>query len=479
MPISSLPAPYGIGSLGEKAYQFIDFLSKSRQSYWQILPLCPIGEGNSPYKSYSSFAGEILYIDLHFLARDGYIKISDLPQSNQFEKTDYDIARKMKLPLLIKAVKNFDKSKAEYQKFLKENDFWLSQYSTFMAIKDVYKSGEFSHFPEPLKYRMPMAIEEFRQSHKKKIDFYKITQFFFFSQFFALKRYAMRNGIKIIGDIPFYVSYDSADVWENPQIFKLGRDLTPVQVAGVPPDIFSKDGQLWGNPIYDFSVQKKTNYVWWRKRLLHALSMYDILRIDHFRAFADYYTIPYGSSDARCGAWEKGPAMHFWEVMEKYIGKERIIAEDLGGETLEVKRLVEESGFPNMKVLQFAFSSDLNNKFLPRNYNVNCVCYTGTHDNDTTLGWYNKASRKEQVVFSRIVPQGKFTQIPLRLARFASTSPAKMVIIPIQDYLCEGSECRTNTPGTKKGNWEYRVDFKKLNDELCEVIKEICKGRNR
>lgn len=478
MALSSLPSPYYIGSLGEKAYEFIDFLRKTNQTYWQILPLCPLGEGNSPYKSYSSFAGEILYIDLRFLARDGYLKIADLPEASESKKTNYELAAKIKMPLLKKAAENFNTKNSEYIKFLKENDYWLNDYSTFMAIKEIYNNESFLHFPESLKYRMPMSIEEFREEQGEKIEFYKITQFFFFSQYFELKNYAGRCGIQIIGDIPFYVSFDSADVWENPQIFKLGRDLTPIQIAGVPPDIFSKSGQLWGNPIYDFAVQKKTNYVWWRKRLIHALSMYDILRIDHFRAFADFYTVPYGSIDAKCGAWEKGPGMRFWKSMEKYIGKERIIAEDLGGETIEVKRLVDESGFPNMKVLQFAFSSDLNNKFLPRHYKTNCVCYTGTHDNDTSLGWYHNATKKERAIFNSIVPN-QFEEISLRLARYACASPAKMVIIPIQDYLCEGSEYRMNTPGTKTGNWEYRLNFSKLTDELCETVKAVCKGRNK
>ncbi len=479
MHISSLPSPYFIGSLGIKAYDFIDFLSKANQRYWQILPLCPIGEGNSPYKSYSAFAGEILFIDLHFLVRDGYLQKEDLPEDMKALKTDYKKAKEIKLPLLKKAADNFDVSKSDYKRFIKENEDWLEPYSLFMAIKEKNNDKSFDKFPDGLKYRLPVAITEFKEENSERIQFYKITQYLFFKQYFALKNYASMKHIKIIGDIPFYVSFDSADVWENPEVFRLGRDMTPVQVAGVPPDIFSKEGQLWGNPIYDWDLQKKTNYLWWRKRLIHSLSIYDVLRIDHFRAFADYYTIAFGSKNAKTGRWEKGAGLPFWKSMQNYIGSGRIIAEDLGGETPEVEKLVKDTGFPNMKVLQFAFDSDLQNKFLPRNYNPNCVCYTGTHDNDTTVSWYEKSNQKEKIIFEKIVPKDRLSSPCHRLIKYGMNSVAKLVIIPIQDYLCLGSEYRMNTPGTEKGNWEYRLDPSVLNEELIEKIKYLTKGRNK
>ena len=351
MHISSLPSPYFIGSLGIKAYEFIDFLSKANQRYWQILPLCPIGEGNSPYKSYSAFAGEILFIDLDFLVRDGYLKKEDLPENEQSPKTDYKKAKQMKLPLLKKAAENFDITKPDYKRFIKQNEDWLEPYSVFMAIKDKTGDKPFNEFPDGLKYRLPAVIQEFKEENKEDTEFYKITQYLFFKQYFALKNYAALKKIKIIGDIPFYVSFDSADVWENPEVFRLGRDMTPVQVAGVPPDIFSKEGQLWGNPIYDWDLQKKTNYLWWRKRLIHCLSLYDILRIDHFRAFADYYTIAFGSKNAKTGRWEKGVGLPFWKSMQNYIGSGRIIAEDLGGETPEVEKLVKNKYKTTPKML--------------------------------------------------------------------------------------------------------------------------------
>ena len=307
--------------------------------------------------------------------------------------------------------------------------------------------------------------------------FYEITQYFFFSQYLRLKKYAAENGVKLIGDIPFYVQLESADVWSNPDIFRLGRDMTPVLVAGVPPDCFSEDGQLWGNPIYDWEYQKSTDYEWWRKRLIHNAKLYDIIRIDHFRAFADYYTIPYGSKTAKSGVWEKGVGLPFWNLMKQYVSAE-IIAEDLGGDTPEVEKLVEATGFPNMKVLQFAFNTDLDNPFLPKNYQRNCVCYTGTHDNDTTRGWFEKASEKEQIMFTRLVPADKSGSAVLSLISFAMKSKARMVIIPMQDYLQLDSSDRLNTPGIPSGNWEWRLSKSDLTDELAGEIKRLSAGRN-
>ena len=476
--ISSLPSNYGIGSFGKAAYDFVDFLKKSRQRYWQMLPLCPIGEGNSPYKSVSAFAGEILFIDLELLAEEGLIDREDLPEDFKTEKTDYRRARAVKLPVLNKAAQNFDAGNPDYLRFKRKNSYWLDDYAVFMAIKDACYGADFLDFEEGLKYRLPGAIQEFRNSHREQIRFYKITQYLFYRQYLRLKEYAHKHGVKMIGDIPFYVSLDSADVWGNPDAFRLGRDMTPVLVAGVPPDIFSKDGQLWGNPIYDWDYQKKTDFKWWRQRLVHNSELFDVIRIDHFRAFDDYYTIPYGCENAKSGTWEKGMGMAFWNSMGDTIGDMRIIAEDLGGETPEVEKLVEDTGFPNMKILQFAFSKTLQNKFLPKNYQKNCVCYTGTHDNDTTKGWLDSATEKEKILFGRLVPADRINSPVLRLVNYGMKSRAWLVIIPLQDYLELGSESRMNTPGTSKGNWEWRYDAEKLDDRLAGIIRQISKGRN-
>lgn len=478
LPLSSLASKYGIGSLGEEAYIFANFLKKSGQTYWQFLPLCPIGKGNSPYSSLSTFAGEILYIDLDFLVREGLLKETEIPKTSFDCNVDYKKVRKFKLPLLKKAADNFNTKNSDFIKFKKQNRYWLDDFCLFMAIRDSNLGGFFHKWEAPLKYRFPKALQNFKETHLEEISFYEITQYFFYSQFFALKKYCENIGVKLIGDIPFYVSLNSADVWSNPECFKLGRDMTPIQVAGVPPDIFSKNGQLWGNPIYDWNFQKKNNFLWWSKRLHHYSLMYDVIRIDHFRAFADYYTIPFGSADARPGKWEKGVGMTFWETVKPIIKHTEIIAEDLGGETPEVEELVKQSRFPNMKVLQFAFSSDLKNQFLPKNYSKNCVCYTGTHDNDTTLGWYEKLTAKEKLLFEKLVPADTSGSPVFSLIAYGMKSKARMVIIPFTDYLELPSSCRINTPGTQKGNWEWRFPDTSLTDSLADTILRLSNNRN-
>lgn len=478
LPLSSLPSNYGIGSLGKEAYRFGEFLSKTNQTYWQLLPLCPFGKGNSPYSSSSSFAGEILYIDLDFLAAEGLLLYDDLPKNEFSKNVDYKTVRKIKLPLLRQAADNFDIDTKNFKAFLKEHSFWLDDYCLYMALKDFFKGKPFYLWDDKYKYRFPDALEEFSQNHYDEILFYKITQYFFFCQFNAFKNYMNVLDIKLIGDIPFYVSPDSADVWANPSCFKLGRDLKPTLVAGVPPDVFSKDGQLWGNPIYDWEYQKKTDFTWWKSRLFHNCRMYDTLRIDHFRAFADYYSISSGCTDAKSGKWEKGIGMYFWNSVKPVIKNTEIIAEDLGGETPIVEKLIKDSGFPNMKVLQFAFDSDLSDPFLPKNYNSNCICYTGTHDNDTTVGWYHNATQRERLIFNKLVPLDKSGSIALSLISYGMKSKAKTVIIPFPDYLELDSEGRINTPGKENGNWEWRFEKEALTEELERKVLRLSEKRN-
>ena len=477
LSVSSLPSEHGIGCFDKAAYSFIDFLSECRQDYWQILPLCPIGKGNSPYYSPASFAGEILYIDIQKLQKQGLI--GEIANCEFGKNTDYKTAKYHKLPLIKQAADNFNTNKRSYIKFCSDNSYWLDDYAIFMALKDYYGDSPFYFWNDDIKYRLPQAMSDFCLEHNRKIEFYKITQYFFFEQYFELKSYANSKGIKIIGDIPFYVSPDSADVWSNPECFELNRDMSPKLIAGVPPDIFSTDGQLWGNPIYNWEFQRKTDYEWWKKRLLHNKEMYDILRIDHFRAFADYYSIPADAKTAKNGKWIVGEGMNFWNKIKEFERELNIIAEDLGGETDEVRSLVKNTGFPNMKLLQFAFDSDLKDPFLPQNFSNNCVCYTGTHDNDTTLGWYKSISSNERLFFERLTADTEEDSPVLRLISYGMTSKADTVIIPLQDYLQLDTDCRLNTPGTDKNNWEWRFENDDLSDELKSTIIRLSKKRKR
>ena len=478
LALSSLPSPYGIGSLGKKAFEFVDFLRDAHQSFWQLLPLCPLGEGNSPYKSPSTYAGEILYIDIDFLVRDGLLNKNDLQDCNFDKNVDYYAARKFKIPLLKKAVNNFDKSNKNYKGFLRDNEFWLEDYACFETALEVYSAKRVCDLPEGFKYKIPDFMNVFKQKYKQVIDFYKVTQYFFFCQYYELKRYANKNGINIIGDIPFYVAPDSADVWGNPDDFLLDRNFTPTKVAGVPPDVFSASGQLWGNPIYNWENMRKNNYRWWKSRLKFCGEMYDVLRIDHFRAFAEFYEISYRENNASSGSWVQGEDKQFWDSIKQSLGKMNIIAEDLGGEEdHKVISLLEYTQFPNMKILQFGFKTDVKNIYLPQNYPYNCVCYTGTHDNDTALGWYNKASTKERVIFNTLI-RNNTGCVAHDMIRALSKSQSMLCIIPMQDVLCLDSNARMNTPGTIGNNWTWRMSENDINKDNAKLLKKLTKERN-
>ncbi len=442
--ISSLNSEEGIGTTGAGAYRFVDFLKNAGQTYWQILPLNPIGPGDSPYQSPSAFAGEPLLIDLEVLKDEGLLKTQEIKSRQKHtQNIDFDKVRQYKMPLLIKAARRFDTNSDKFQCFLEENTAWLEPYARFMA---------------------KMSGQTEREV--------KIIQYFFFSQWTALKEYANKNGVYIIGDIPFYVAPGSADVNENPRLFKVGTDLTPTLVAGVPPDLFTADGQLWGNPVYDWQQHKSEDYAWWIARIAHCKKLYDVIRIDHFRAFSTYYTIPYGEKTARNGRWEQGVGYSFFKALEKKLSKTDIIAEDLGELSPDVPALLEKTGFPGMKVLQFAFDGNPKNPFLPRFYKKNCVCYTGTHDNDTTNGWYESLSEGSRALFWRRTPKNE-SDPAKRLIRYAMKSRANTVIIPMQDWLSLGNEARMNIPGTATGNWRWRVEKSALNQDLRQEIREI------
>lgn len=475
--VSSLPSGDGIGTFGKKAYDFVDFLIEAKQRFWQILPLNLLGEGNSPYKSVSCFAGEILYIDLSFLVREGLLDKSDIGEFDG--NVDYNKVREYKLPLLFKAAVNFDKHSKNYKSFIKENGFWLDDYAIFVTALSVYKTEHLTDLPDGLKYRIPDEIEKFENRYKAEISLQKTLQYFFFCQYFELKNYAEKNGIKIIGDIPFYVSVDSADVWVNPDDFCLNRDFTPKLIAGVPPDIFSKSGQMWGNPIYNWQNMRQNGYSWWKKRLEFCRNMYDVLRIDHFRAFANYYQIPSDSKNALSGEWQTGEGINFWNEIEKDVGKINVIAEDLGGEDdPDVKLLLKQTDFANMKILQFAFDGDIKNQYLPQNYPYNCVCYTGTHDNDTALGWYENATQKQKIEFDTLINNCDYKSPSHRMICDLSKSNSMLCIIPMQDLLGLNGSARMNTPATESGNWEWRMCDDDISDENAKLLKKLTAERN-
>ena len=392
LPISSLSSKYGIGSFSKEAFQFVDFLAKSKQKLWQILPLGPTGYGDSPYQAFSTFAGNPYFIDLEALIEEGLLTKDECKiLEDGSKKIDYAKQFQYRFPLLKKAYERYKSDKKEEaDRFQKENQFWLDDYAFFMAIKNNQEGKSWIDWDENLKLRDEQTLADYREKLEEEIEFYKFQQYYFYKQWMKLKSYANEKNIKIIGDIPIYVSLDSADAWANPELFLLDEKKTPKLVSGCPPDAFSPTGQLWGNPIYDWEYQRKTGYDWWKKRMQYCFFLYDIVRIDHFRGFDEYYTIPYGSETAMNGRWEKGPGMEFFHAMNQALGKREIIAEDLGFLTDSVIKLLEDTGYPGMKVLQFAFDSREESDYFPHNYVRNSVVYTGTHDNDTTANWFKE-----------------------------------------------------------------------------------------
>ena len=472
MPLASLPSDHGIGDLVSSSFKFIDFLSDSGVDCWQLLPLVPLGKGNSPYYSVSCYAGEPLYIDLKELAKDGLLSISDIDYKYNKDYIDYDEVREKKYYYLFKAFKSFDSENRDFIKFQKENEFWLEDYAVFCTAAEEY--GHLKFFDDGLKYRLFDRLNEFKAINSEKISFYKTVQYFFYRQFFKMKAYAEKRGIKLIGDIPFYISDNSTELWQNPQYFKLNRDLTPSFIAGVPPDIFSKTGQLWGNPVYDFEIMKKDGYLWWKNRIEHQKKLYDIIRIDHFRAFANYYEISATEETALNGKWVSGPAEDFFKTLNKSIKLPPIIAEDLGGEDdKDVQRLLKNTGYPGMKVLEFCFEKINDPKSVPKSFPYNCVCYTGTHDNDTVAGWFSKLSAKEKVLAGRYIDINSSVPVSEQVIKYANSLNIKMVIIPLSDYLDLDSGARINTPGTPKGNWIWRANGEYLSKLVSDKIRNL------
>lgn len=485
LPISSLPSSYGIGSFSKEAYEFVDFLAKAGQFYWQVLPMGPTGYGDSPYQSFSTFAGNPYFIDLEELIECGWLKRSECDKvdfGQNPEKADYEKLYFGRFKLLRKAFRKSsilthpEHGKA-YREFVKENQFWLDDYALFMALKTKHHGKSYIDWPEELKLYKASALKKCRKdpAYAEEIEFQKFMQYLFFHQWFALKRYANEKGVHIIGDIPIYVAFDSADTWANPELFLLDEEHLPIGVAGCPPDYFSKTGQLWGNPLYRWDYHKETGYEWWMLRLKQCFAMYDVVRIDHFRGFDEYYHIPYGDKTAEFGHWEKGPGYDLFATMKAKLGKCPIIAEDLGFLTPSVIKLVKKTGYPGMKILEFAFDSNEDNDYLPHNYDKNCVVYTGTHDNDTVLGWYRTLKKADKVYARKYMNNSSPKKINWDMIRLALSSVADTAIIPMQDYLGLGSGGRINTPSTLGNNWDWRMKENAYTPELAEKIYEMSK----
>jgi len=487
LPIASLPSKYGIGAFSNSAYQFVDFLRKAGQKYWQILPLGPTSYGDSPYQSFSTFAGNPYFIDLDELVKQGLLTEEEC-NSYDFGKderdVDYGLIYESRFKLLKKAYLRSQIGNNEvFQEYLKENDFWIRDYGLYMAIKEQFDGHSWIEWDEDIRLRETAAVARYEEELKAEIEFYQYLQFVFKNQWMALKQYANDNGVKIIGDIPIYVAFDSADSWSNPALFQFDEERRPTAVAGCPPDGFSATGQLWGNPLYDWEYHEKTGYAWWVQRTRASFQLYDVVRVDHFRGFDEYYSIPAAHDTAESGTWKQGPGYGLFEVLNRELGVLDFIAEDLGYLTPSVIELVEKTGYPGMKVLEFAFDSREESDYLPHNYTPNCIVYTGTHDNQTLIGWINELSEEDrnyamEYMNLRTISEDEFHWDFIKLAM---QSVARTAIIPMQDYLGLAGEARINFPSTVGGNWTWRLLDEELTEELAHKIAKVSRlyGRNK
>jgi len=484
---TSLPSRGGIGDLGAEAYAFADFLAAARQGLWQILPLSPPGLNNSPYSAISAFAGNPLLISLERLAERGWIaadRLGSAPEAGKSpDRIDFEEVKGLKLPLLRQAAQNFlnwndDRSvgRRRFEEYKKNSAGWLEDFVLFQVMRQVHDGATWSSWPRELARREPEGLRRFGIEHQRELEVERVIQFFFFEQWSALRLYCKRRGIRIVGDVAIFVNYDSADVWRNPDLFVLDAKLQPVVVSGVPPDAFSETGQFWGNPLYRWEVCRERGYEWWVQRMAHALQTSDILRLDHFRGFESYWEIPASEPTAVHGRWVKGPADDLFRVLRERLGDLPFIAEDLGMITPEVNALRERLSIPGMKVLQFAFANRGAHIYLPQNFVSNCVVYTGTHDNDTTLGWWQSGVGREERAYAQAYV-GSGDDVPWSLIRAAYASVARLAIVPLQDVLGLGSEGRMNIPSRLEGNWGWRFGQGALRAELAQrlaALSEVC-----
>lgn len=485
MPVFSLPSDYGIGAFSKSAYQFVDMLKKAGQKCWQILPLCPTSYGDSPYQSFSTYAGNPYFIDLDQLIEEKLLTRAECKKCDfgkDPQDIDYGKLYESRFKLLRKAYERANVGEnQEFQAYQQENAWWLKDYTLFMAVKDRFGGVAWNEWAEDIRLRWNNAMDYYQRELYYEIEFYAYLQFVFMKQWKKLKNYANINGIEIIGDIPIYVAFDSADAWAHPELFQFDSENIPTAVAGCPPDGFSADGQLWGNPLYRWEYHRQTGFEWWIQRIAYCRQLYDVVRIDHFRGFDEYYSIPYGNETARGGHWEKGPGIELFRAAEARLGRLNIIAEDLGYITDSVKKLVADSGFPGMKVLEFAFDSREESDYLPYTYERNSVVYTGTHDNETIAGWYaglNRSDLKMCTDYMNIdrVPGRKYHWEFIRLAML---SVSDLCIIPIQDYLGLDNRARINQPSTLGKNWRWRLKKGELKTDLLKEIREITRISGR
>lgn len=487
---TSLPSSYGIGDLGSGAYEFVDFLSRGRQKLWQILPLGPVGYGESPYQCFSAFAGNMLLISLEKLMEQKLLREGDIGDIPDFDTTlvEFEKVRAFKYPLYKKAFLRFQESEADdrYYEFLEKNSFWLEDFSFFMALKEYFGGAPWNQWDKAIASREPEAVRLYRNKLVREIEYHKFLQYIFFSQWLELKSYANRRGIKIIGDLPIFISYDSSDAWSQQSLFQLDAEGNPYKVAGVPPDYFSETGQLWGNPHYNWDEMEKQGFRWWKDRIDLLLELVDIIRIDHFRGFESYWEIPAGEKTAQRGRWVKAPGRKLFRALTEGGRDLPIIAEDLGVITKEVEELKGEFGFPGMKILQFTFGRGSEERFLPHNYEENSVVYTGTHDNDTTVGWYLKTAESDKEAidnmkkYFRINGEIGAEEFCWTLIESAFKSRADTAIIPMQDILCLGSDARMNIPNTIGGrNWAWRLEKAQLGQGVEERLAKLSLISNR
>ena len=478
MHITSLPGQFGIGTFGKSAYEFVDFLEETKQTYWQILPLTTTSYGDSPYQSFSAVAGNLNLIDFSLLKEDGLLEESDYVKVNfgeNPEKVDYALLFEARRPILEKAVANTSKNSevlAEIEKFEAENSSWLADYAEYMAIKESFGYKSFIHWDEDIKKGEETAREKYRTELQDSIRYYTVTQYFFFKQWLALKEYANEKGIKIIGDMPIYVSADSVEMWTMPELFKVDENNEPLYVAGCPADDFSPTGQLWGNPIYDWEKHKEQGFSWWIYRVQESFKIYDVLRIDHFKGFSDFWQIDKDAENAVNGTWEAGPGIELFQKIKEQLGDLPIVAENLGFIDAKAEKLLDDSGYPGMKILQFAFPGE-DNLDRPHHYTQNSVAYTGTHDNDVVNGWYEKLSESERKLVSEYLNRRDDETITEAMIRGIYSSVSDYAIVTMQDLLDKDATSRMNVPSTVGGNWEWRMLAEDLTEERKEFLRNI------
>lgn len=480
MPVSSLPSPYGIGTFGKVAYDFVDKLVAACQKYWQVLPLGPTSYGDSPYASFSAFAGNPYFIDLDVLIEEGLLTndyVNSIKWYMEEQYVDYGLLYESRFTVLKKAFENSDhKDTKEYKEFLKENEFWLDDYCLYSACKKKFNYMAWQDWDDDIKLRKPKAMKAIKEELAEDMDYYRFIQFKFYEQWNKLKEYANENNIEIIGDIPIYLAMDSADVWQNAKMFQLDEELNPKKIAGVPPDAFSETGQRWGNPLYDWDAIEKDDFGWWRKRMEHSSKLYDVIRIDHFIGMVKYYAIPAEDDDARNGEYKVGPGLKLIKAINESVGGKKIIAEDLGVKIPEVVEVLEKSGYPGMKVLEFAFDGNRTNDHLPYNWIPNTVAYGGTHDNDTLVGYFTSLEWWELTYIREYMgnAHASIEELVDYIFRTAYQSVANLVIFQMQDVLKVGNIGRMNLPSSMGTNWRWRMLKGEFTNENIERLRYLC-----